>query len=93
MSVQPRKSAFAVNKGHTAAVSYTHLDVYKRQAEKLALGIMIQIREGTSAKNLETLLPLVNDDNWPNFCFCADDIHAGDILDGGDVLGLSLIHI
>ena len=71
-----------------AGIASDHESVSREEAaEKLALGMMIQIREGTSAKNLETLLPLVNDDNWPNFCFCADDIHAGDILDGGDVLG------
>ncbi len=71
-----------------AGIASDHESVSREEAaEKLALGIMIQIREGTSAKNLETILPLVNDDNWPNFCFCADDIHAGDILDGGDVLG------
>lgn len=71
-----------------AGISSDHESIsLDEAAEKLALGMMIQMREGTSAKNLQAVLPLVNDDNWPNFCFCADDIHAGDLLANGDVLG------
>jgi adenine deaminase len=51
--------------------------------EKLECGMMIMIREGTSAKNLEALLPLVTSENARRFCFVADDLHPHDILQRG----------
>ncbi len=47
--------------------------------EKLESGMMLMIREGTSAKNLEELLPLVNDTNSRRFCFVSDDLNAEEI--------------
>ncbi len=41
--------------------------------EKLALGLFIMIRQGTSERNLEALLPLVDDWTWPRCAFCSDD--------------------
>ncbi len=52
-------------------------------AEKLKNGMMVMIREGTSAKNLERLLPLVNSRNARRFCFVSDDLHPHDILKKG----------
>ncbi|MBW1700661.1 MAG: adenine deaminase [Deltaproteobacteria bacterium] len=51
--------------------------------EKVKSGMMLMIREGTSAKNLEELLPLVNSDNSRRFCFVSDDLHAEDIQHRG----------
>lgn len=51
--------------------------------EKMENGMMVMIREGTSAKNLEELVPLVNDRNARRFCFVSDDLHAEDILERG----------
>ena len=51
--------------------------------EKLAAGMMIMIREGSSAKNLEALLPLVKPGNERRFCFVSDDLHAEDLLHRG----------
>jgi adenine deaminase len=48
-------------------------------AEKLKSGMMLMIREGTSAKNLKDLLPLVKASNSRRFCFVADDLHPLDI--------------
>jgi len=47
--------------------------------EKLENGMILMIREGTSAKNLEELIPLVNKGNSRRFCFVSDDLHAEDI--------------
>ena len=47
--------------------------------EKVQNGMMLMIREGTSARNLEELLPLVNNRNSRCFCFVSDDLHAEDI--------------
>lgn len=51
--------------------------------EKVNSGIMLMIREGTSAKNLEELLPLVTDKNARRFCFVSDDLHPQDIQKRG----------
>jgi len=51
--------------------------------EKLAAGMMIMIREGTSAKNLEALVPLVNRKNSRRFCLVTDDLHPVDLLEKG----------
>jgi adenine deaminase len=52
-------------------------------SEKVGLGMMLMIREGTSARNLEELLPLVSPQNASRFCFVSDDLHPGDILGRG----------
>jgi adenine deaminase len=54
-------------------------------AEKLRRGMYVMIREGSTEKNLEALLPLVTDNTWPRCCFVTDDRHAGDILRDGDI--------
>jgi adenine deaminase len=51
--------------------------------EKLENGMMLMIREGTSAKNLEELLPLINKNNARRACFVSDDLHAEDIQERG----------
>jgi adenine deaminase len=51
--------------------------------EKLRAGMMIMIREGTSAKNLEALVPLVNRKNSRRFCLVTDDLHPEDLLNKG----------
>ena len=47
--------------------------------EKVRKGMMLMIREGTSAKNLKDLLPLVTYRNAGRFCFVSDDLHPEDI--------------
>ena len=49
-------------------------------AEKLAKGMHIMIREGTSEHNMQDLIPLVNDHNWPNFSLVSDDRHPHDLV-------------
>lgn len=53
--------------------------------EKLAQGLHIMIREGTSERNLETLLPLVNGRNSIHCSFCTDDRHPADLLAEGSI--------
>jgi adenine deaminase len=53
--------------------------------EKLRRGMHIFIREGTTARNLHTLLPLVTPAN-ARFChFCTDDRHPDTLLTEGHV--------
>ncbi len=51
--------------------------------EKLRRGMHIMIREGTLAKNLHTLLPLVTPGTVRNFSLVSDDLHPSDLLERG----------
>ncbi|NPV61797.1 MAG: adenine deaminase [Methanotrichaceae archaeon] len=53
--------------------------------EKLRLGMHINIREGSAAKNLRDLLPLVQAANSRRFLFVSDDRHPADILREGHI--------
>lgn len=49
--------------------------------EKLNLGMKIQIREGSAAKNFEALISLIN--HYPDqIMLCSDDKHPDDLLEG-----------
>ncbi|MGE4318606.1 MAG: adenine deaminase [Deferribacterales bacterium] len=49
--------------------------------EKIALGMKIQIREGSAAKNFEALYPLLNES--PEMCMlCSDDLHPDNLTEG-----------
>ena len=53
--------------------------------EKLALGMYIMIREGSTEKNLEDLLPLVTDKTYKRCLFVVDDRSCSDLLNDGDI--------
>ena len=54
--------------------------------EKLRLGQFIMIREGTAAKNLEALMPLILSEKYFDRCmFCTDDKHPSDLLEKGHI--------
>lgn len=53
--------------------------------ERLRLGMYIQMREGSAARNLKSLLPVVNKENMRRVFFCTDDRHPGDILTDGHI--------
>lgn len=53
--------------------------------EKLQKGMYIFMREGTGARNLLDLLPVVNADNNRRCCLCIDDRHPGDLLERGHI--------
>jgi adenine deaminase len=56
---------------------------------KCALGMLVQVREGSSAQNLDALLPLLAtgelDDSW---CLVTDDIFPNDLRRHGHIDGL-----
>ena len=69
-----------------AGIHSDHESVSLAEAEeKLRRGMRVMIREGSTEKNLEALLPLVTDRTWPRCLFVVDDRHAGDILHDGDI--------
>ncbi|MDZ4667148.1 MAG: adenine deaminase [bacterium] len=49
--------------------------------EKLALGMKILIREGSAARNFDTLIPLL-DTHYEQLMFCSDDKHPDSLLLG-----------
>ncbi len=51
--------------------------------EKLRSGMAILIREGSMAKNLEDLIPLVTSENARRFLFASDDRHPDDLVEEG----------
>jgi adenine deaminase len=56
--------------------------------QKAALGMLVQVREGSSARNLDTLLPLLVEDRLGDWCLCSDDIHPDDLVAHGHLDGL-----
>lgn len=64
-----------------AGISTDHEAVDLAEAEeKIIEGMKIIIREGSSAKSLNTLMPLIA--KYPHMLmFCADDIKGGDIIE------------
>lgn len=52
---------------------------------KLERGQYIMIREGTAAKNLDALLPLLTPQYADRCMFCTDDKHPSDLLENGDI--------
>lgn len=53
--------------------------------EKLRRGMHLMIREGSSEKNLDELLPLVDDRTYKRCLFVVDDRTCADLLREGDV--------
>ncbi|TAL06322.1 MAG: adenine deaminase [Verrucomicrobia bacterium] len=69
-----------------AGVRSDHESVEVEEArEKLRLGMHILLREGSTERNLEHLLPLINDHNSQNCSFATDDKLAGDLVNEGHI--------
>jgi len=53
--------------------------------EKLARGLHLMIREGSAARNLAALLPVVTAETAPHCSLVSDDLYASDLLGDGHV--------
>jgi adenine deaminase len=70
----------------SAGISSDHeCTTLKEAEEKLRKGMYIMLREGSAAKNLSDLLPLVTPMNARQFLFVSDDRHPADILSEGHI--------
>ena len=58
---------------------------YEEGLEKLRRGMRLMIREGSTEKNLEELLPLVTDGNYHRCMLVVDDRNAKDLVHDGDL--------
>lgn len=56
---------------------------YAEGLDKLRRGMMLMIREGSSAHNMAALLPLVTDATYPRCCFASDDRDCSTLLHDG----------
>jgi adenine deaminase len=54
---------------------------------KIALGMKVQIREGSAAKNFDDLLSLL-DNHAESIMFCSDDKHPDDLMKNGHINSL-----
>ncbi|MDO8586419.1 MAG: adenine deaminase [Armatimonadota bacterium] len=69
-----------------AGMGSDHETVTTEEAvEKLRAGMRLMIREGSVAKNLDTLLPLVNRNNVDRCLFVTDDLLPSDIREKGHI--------
>ena len=78
----PGLNTLDITKYIEAGISTDHeCTTLKEAEEKIKLGMKIQIREGSAAKNFETLYPLI--DKYPNnVMLCTDDTHPDDLILG-----------
>jgi len=58
---------------------------FEEGRDKLRRGMYLMIREGSSEKNLDALLPLVTDDTYKRCFFVVDDRSCFDLLNEGDI--------
>ena len=57
----------------------------KEALEKLSKGMYIMIREGTATKDLEALIPIINEFNHTRIMFCTDDRHPHELINQGHI--------
>jgi len=82
----PRLSGKDLNAYLTAGASSDHESTaFEEGREKLRRGMYLMIREGSSEKNLEELLPLVTDKTCKRCFFVTDDRTCADLLSEGDI--------
>ncbi len=69
-----------------AGIGADHESVTADEArDKLRQGMMLQIREGSAAKNLREMLKVVTPGNAYRCMFCTDDRHPHDLLTDGHI--------
>ncbi len=69
-----------------AGIYSDHESVSLEEArEKLRQGMYLMLREGSSEKNLDALLPLVTDKTYRRCFFVVDDRSCADLLSDGDI--------
>jgi adenine deaminase len=64
----------------SAGISTDHECMSKEEAlEKISLGMKVQIREGSAARNFDDLISIVHE-HHQNCMFCSDDKHPDDLV-------------
>ena len=82
----PGLGGTALNAYLAAGITSDHECTEPGEAEeKLRRGMKIFIREGSAARNLEALLPVITPANERWLCFCTDDRQPPDLLEEGSI--------
>jgi adenine deaminase len=82
----PGLSGRALNAYLAAGVRSDHeCTTYEEALEKRRLGMWIMIRQGSAARNLEALLPLVLEHGITNCLLCTDDREPHDLQEHGHI--------
>jgi adenine deaminase len=82
----PRLTGLSLNAYAAAGIGSDHESTAIAEArEKLRLGMTVFLREGTAARNLRNLVPLITKENERRLCLCTDDRHCQDLLDEGSI--------
>lgn len=82
----PGLSGRALNAYVAAGVQSDHECTTVEEArEKLRLGMHVMIREGSAARNLDALLPLVTPATADRFMFVTDDKDVDDLIEEGQI--------
>lgn len=82
----PDISGKQLNAYITAGIKTEHeCTTLEEMQERIRLGMYVLIREGSAARNLETLIKGVNRANLRRVLFCTDDRHPQDILNDGHI--------
>ncbi len=84
----PNLSGDGLKKYVSSGISTDHECMSISEAEeKISLGMKIIIREGSAAKNFDSLIPLI--EKYPDeIMFCSDDKHPDDLLKNGHINSL-----
>ena len=82
----PGLSGRALNAYLAAGVRSDHeCTTYEEALEKRRMGMWIMIRQGSAARNLEALLPLVLEHGTTNCLLCTDDREPHDLQEHGHI--------
>ncbi len=69
-----------------AGVQSDHESTTAEEAlEKVRLGMMVMIREGSVARDLAAIVPAITPANQHRFCFCTDDCQPSDLVERGGI--------
>ncbi|MBB5174680.1 adenine deaminase [Texcoconibacillus texcoconensis] len=85
--------------GHGAGLSNTDINVYatagiktdhesttlEEAKARLQRGLYVMIRQGSGAKDFQSLIPLVRERNAHRFLFCTDDKHLTALMEEGSI--------
>ncbi len=82
----PLLSGDALNAYISAGIRNCHETSTLQEAEeKITRGMCVFIREGTAAKNLDELMPVITLENSPLLAFCTDDRNPLEIRENGHI--------
>ena len=80
----PLVRAYDLNAYLAAAIRTDHESTgFEEGREKLRKGMQVLMREGSIAKDVAALAPLLTDRTWPSLSFCTDDRNPLEIADEG----------